>query len=176
MEYEIVKHRKNFFIRIQVGITKEAYEKLEKVSNKVVEHVKKDLTIDSITVTSTHVTFVKEFKELGVITSKDVRKFKKSISEFFQWLKEYQFPEVEPECPSHDTDEDCEATNEEELNFVKSVLSDIVEDENSDGIISAKLLGIASDQDGGMVSPVGTICGRTLKKCLQAYVRLYDKG
>jgi hypothetical protein len=176
MEYEIVKHRKNFFIRIQVGITKEEYEKLKKVSNKVAEHVKKDLMIDSITVTSAHVTFVKEFKELGVITSKDVHEFEKSISEFFQWLRDYQIPEAEPECPNHDTDEDCEATNEEELNFVKSVLSDMVKDENSDGIISAKLLGIVSDQDGRMVFPVGTIGGRTLKKCLQAYVRLYDKG
>lgn len=173
MEYEIVKHRKNFFIRIQVGITKEEYETLEKASHKMVGHVKKDLMIDSVTVTSTHVTFVKEFKELGVITSKDVREFEKSISEFFQWLKECQFPEVEPECPSHDTDEDCEATNEEELNFVKSVLRDMVKDENSDGgIISAKLMGI----NGIMVFPVGTIGDRTLKKCLQAYVRLYDKG
>jgi len=176
MEYEIVKHQKNFFIRIQVGITKKEYEKLEKVNHKVVEHAKRDLMIDSVTVTSTHVTFVKEFKELGIITNKDVREFEKSISEFFQWLKDYQIPEAEPECPNHDVDE-AEAVSVEDLEFVKKMLEDINKPkDNAKHIVGALIADTTTSRICTELTCWGQMSHNLLKAMCELYVKTYDKG
>lgn len=175
MEYEIVKSPKHFFIRTQVGITSEEYSKLEKVNHKVTEHVKKDLRFESVTVTSTNITFVKEFGEQRTITNKDVREFEENIGEFFTWLKEYQVeePKCEPECPTH---EDCENDEDgvEDLEFVKKMLEDINKpNDNSNHIVGALVIDTTTSMFCPEITAWGKMSYGLLKTMCELYVKRY---
>lgn len=177
MEYEIVKSPKHFFIRTQVDITSEEYDKLEKINHKVTGHIRKDLQFESITVTSTNVTFVKEFGEQRTITSMDIREFTKNVKEFFTWLKEYQVEE--PECPTHENSENDgdDVKVMEDLEFVKKMLEDINKPNNNPSHI---LGAIVVDTTTSVFCPELTGWGKMshdlLKDMCELYIKTYDKG
>lgn len=170
MEYEILNQgNPGFFIRKEVDITEEEYAKAKRIETKVIKAVREDLKLDLISFFSDKIVFC-ETIESDRVTDKEVRAFIRKVKDFFKWFKDYKIEE--PKCPTHD--DEAEAKNMEDLEFVKKMLDDInLPDGDPRHIVGAIIVDTTTSKFLPEVTCWGRMSYGLLKDMCELYVKTY---